>query len=135
MNMWWICRCNFPNNVWPEKEVLSQEVAKVTMCKLSCCTSQYGSTHVKKDGISEQLASGSDTNGLLLTGLFFAVFWDKKKTEALKSLVFEKTLWWIWNKCKVLFLLGWKCLIHVLLYTVVQDEDMYYCRKWWLLNK
>ena len=60
--------------MWPEKEVLSQDVAKVTMCKLSCCTPQYGSTHVKKDGISEQLVSGSDTNGLLLTGLFFAVF-------------------------------------------------------------
>ena len=35
---------------------------------LSCCTSQYGSTYVKNDGISEWLAWGSGTKGMLLTG-------------------------------------------------------------------
>ena len=60
--------------------------------------------------------------GTVTNRVIFCSVWDKKNPEAWKSLVFEKTLLWIWNKCKLLFLLGWKYSIHVLLYTIVQDE-------------
>ena len=79
----------------PEKEVLSQEVAKVTMCKLSCCTSQYGSTRVKKDGTTEWtfgFAFGINTEVLNeyvvnLTGYFLQCFEIKKNRSFEKSCV------------------------------------------------
>ena len=80
-----------------ERELLSQEPGKGNKCKLSCCTSQYGSTHVIKDGVTEwtvTLACGSDTEVyivtevLLLTG-FLGCFKIKKNRTFEKTFVID----------------------------------------------